>query len=374
MTRQAQNSEHILGIYQEYDNSIVLQYQGDRVVNGLAEITMTVPAQPHYTDDRTRYETVLGRLTRQFTSGKSIIIEYPDNKQPERLKQFADVMAFCRIVDREYAATVTLRLQKMTGNPKHGVPKLDPYMVYLSYVSLRAGGAVVLPTSVGNIIAAASPRGLSTMFAVKNRPLSKAGVVLTTMDQLPSLADIPAGWDGYLRHMHSQGILTGSKLRRNNKHSLLRNQPEWSRQNSMHEHDGTSMFVFLPGPYADVTARILASEGRLLTASSANKSGQGNNRDIAKLHQDIKRGCDFVAWDAHAVEAYPLDEAHESQGVMVDFRPQKNAGKFHIIRFGFMNGPFITESVAYMRARPELRVPRITADIHNVAATSNIEL
>lgn len=239
---------------------------------------------------------------------------------------------------------------------------------------MRSGGAVVLPTSVGNIVGSASPRGLSTMFAVKERPPEKAGVVLTTMDEIPELAHIPDGWEDYLRHMHACGILTGSKLARNNDHPLFKNQPEWSSENSQFS-DGTSMFVFLPGPYSDVTARILASEGRLLTASSANKSGQGNNRDLAMLHPDIKRGCDFVAWDPEAVRAYPLDEENESQGVMVDFRPDEETGmgRFHIIRYGFMNGPFTTQSVNWMRRHPEVRVPQITGDMHNIAEKSNLK-
>jgi len=209
------------------------------------------------------------------------------------------------------------------------------------------------------------------MFAVKERPPAKAGVVLTTMDQITNLAQIPDGWDGYLNHMHREGILTGSKLHRNEDHPLLADQPEWSKDNSR-QADGTSMFVFLPGPYSDATARILADEGHLLTASSANKSGEGNNRDVGQLHKDIKRGCDFVAWDPTAVSSYPLDEEHESQGVMVDFQPESDGtGRFHIIRFGFMNGPFVTESVAYLRAHPELKVSKIGGDIVNLAAAAN---
>lgn len=353
----------------ENSNSVVFRDRGEDVVTGLGDIAMVGEGTSHYTDSREGYEANLVDVS-EWLKSHELRVQNPDGSE-EALLAFEEILPFCQQVDAEYAATVTPRLFKNTDNPEHRVPRLDPDMVYASYVSLRAGGAVVLPTSVGNIVGSASPRGLSTMFAVKERPLAKAGVVLTTMDQIPELADIPEGWEGYLRHMHSEGILTGSKLPRNNDHRLFVNQPEWSRDNSMF-NDGTSMFVFLPGPYSDVTARILASEDRLLTASSANKSGEGNNRDLEKLHKDIKRGCDFVAWDPLAVSAYPLDEENESQGVMVDFQPKEDGtGRFHIIRFGFMNGPFMTESVSYLRDHPELKVPAITADMHNVSDQSN---
>lgn len=361
--------EIIGNVLAERTSSIVFEYRGDEVVSGLGDIAIAGEGTSHYTDNRESYEAELADVA-DWLKSHELRVKAPNSHQ-EALLSYDEILPFCEQVDAEYAATVTPRLVKNTGNPNHHVPKLDPDMVYASYVSLRAGGAVVLPTSVGNIVGSASPRGLSTMFAVKERPLTKAGVVLTTMDQIPELAEIPEGWEGYLRHMHREGILTGSKLQRNHEHPLFVNQPEWSRDNSMF-NDGTSMFVFLPGPYSDVTARILASEGRLLTASSANKSGEGNNRDLEMLHTDIKRGCDFVAWDPEAVGAYPLDEEHESQGVMVDFQPKEDGtGRFHIIRFGFMNGPFMTESVAYLRDHPELKVPAITADMHNVSDQSN---
>jgi hypothetical protein len=119
----------------------------------------------------------------------------------------------------------------------------------------------------------------------------------------------------------------------------------------------------------------LATEGLLLTASSANKSGEGNNRNIATLHPDIKRGCDFVAWDPEAVSAYPLDVEFESQGVMVDFRPHEDGTpRFHVIRMGFMQGPFDLQSRAYLEAHPELGIAGTrawTVDTKNIAHLSN---
>ncbi len=356
-------------IHEETADSLIFAYRGGQVITDMGALAIDPPDIAHYTDDLTGYKEEVAEVTGLLKS-HDLRIRYPDGLE-EDLLTFDDVLPFCRLVDDEYASTVTPRLRKITDNSEHRVPVLNPDLVYAGYVSLRTGGAVVLPTSVGNIVGACTPRGLSTMYAVKERPLAKAGVVLTTMDQIPELAEIPEGWEDYLRHMHREGILTGSKLKRNDQHPLFVDQPAWSRDNSRFA-DGTSMFVFLPGPYSDVTARILASEGHLLTASSANKSGEGNNRDVAQLHPDIKRGCDFVAWDPEAVTAYPLDEANESQGIMVDFNPGLDEdGRFHIIRFGFMNGPFITESTAYLRQHPELRVRQITADMHNKSDSTN---
>lgn len=361
---------YIIGhVLEERTDSITFEYRGDEVVTGLGDLAIAGAPFEHYTDSRELYEPAVNEVTGWLLSHE-LRVRQPDGTE-EALLSYDEVLTICEQVDEEYAATVTPRLIKITDNPDHHVPKLNPGMVHAGYVALRAGGSVVLPTSVGNIVAAASPRGLSTMFAVKERPLAKAGVVLTTMDKLPDMAEIPDGWEDYLIHMHKEGILTGSKLQRNHDHPLFSNQPEWSRDNSMFK-DGTSMFVFLPGPYSDATARVLASEDILLTASSANKTGQGNNRDVAKLHADIKRGTDFVAWDPEAVTAYPLDEAHESQGVMVDFGPcNDGTSMFHIIRYGFMQGAFTTESVAWLRDHPELKVRQITGDMHNLSDATN---
>ncbi|HYF97185.1 MAG TPA: hypothetical protein VD947_04080 [Patescibacteria group bacterium] len=354
-------------VVRETTDSIVFKDRGAEVVGGLDDLAIS--QGDHYTDHYEGYAAEAQSVA-DWLSRHEVRVQAADGSEVP-LQAFDDAVEACRAVDEEYGATVTPRLQKITQNPDHHVPQLRPELVYPGYVALQTGGAVVLPTSVGNIVAAASPRGLSTMFAVKERPPSKAGVVLTTMDEIPELAHIPDGWEGYLRHMHSEGILVGSKLLRNNDHPLFKSQPEWSRDNSQFQ-DGTSMFVSLPGPYSDVVARMLAKDGSILTASSANKSGEGNNRNIDMLHSDIKRGCDFVAWDPEAVTAYPLDEQHESQGIMVDFRPNGDEeGRFHIIRYGFMNGPFITESVAYIRKHPELAVAQMTGDLINIADRSN---
>lgn len=339
--------------------SVTYAYRGDEVLpigkNGipaLDAVDIAGPETPHYTDNRSAYEERVASLT-DFFANRQVHIAMPDGSvktllDPEQIAPFAEA------VDQEYAETVTPRLQTITGSGETKVPTLRQELVYASYVALSAGGSVVLPTSVGNIVGSASPHGLSTMFAVKERPMSKPGVVLTTMDQIAELAQIPEGWEGYLQHMHDKGILVGSKLLRNPDHPLIQAQPEWSQENSS-QTDGTSMFVFLPGPYSDVTARILAQDNVLLTASSANKSGEGNNRDIATLHPDIKRGVEFVASDERAVDAYPLDEETESQGVMVDFRPAEDGTpRFHVIRMGFMQGAFDLQSRAYIDAHPEL--------------------
>jgi tRNA A37 threonylcarbamoyladenosine synthetase subunit TsaC/SUA5/YrdC len=338
---------------------ITYVYRGDEVlpigedgIPDLSAVSIDGSEVAHYTDNREDYEEAVAELTDFFTS-RTVDIAMPDGSY-KRLLTPDEIMPFVDAVDGEYAETVTPRLQKITGSPETKVPTLKPELVYASYVALSAGGSVVLPTSVGNIVGSASPRGLSTMFAVKERPMSKPGVVLTTMDQIPELAQIPEGWKGYLEHMHRQGVLVGSKLLRNPAHPLIQAQPEWSQENSS-QVDGTSMFVFLPGPYSDVTARILARDNVLLTASSANKSGEGNNRDIATLHPDIKRGVEFVASDPEAVDAYPLDEEVESQGVMVDFRPQEDGTpRFHVIRMGFMQGAFDLQSRAYIDRHDEL--------------------
>ena len=355
-------------VVDEGTSYITFQDRGLEAVETLGDLGVTDQSEEHYTDSRGLYVPAQAEISHWLKSHE-LRIQRPDGSE-EALLAYDEILPFVEQVDAEYAATVTPRLVKNTGNPDHRVPKLDPDMVYPAYVALRTGEAAVLPTSVGNVVAGASSRGLRAMYSLKDRPLAKAGVVLTTMDQIPDLAEIPEGWEDYLPHMHQQGILTGSKLQRQHDHSLFQGQSDFLREHSMFK-DGTSMFVTLPGPYSDVVARILASEGILLSASSANKSGEGNNRDIAKLHADIRRGAGYVAWDPEAVTAYPLDEEHESQGVMVDFRPGEDGGRFHFIRYGFMNGPFLTESVAWLRAHPEVGVEQITGDMHNLSDATN---
>jgi hypothetical protein len=117
----------------------------------------------------------------------------------------------------------------------------------------------------------------------------------------------------------------------------------------------------------------LAKDGHLLTASSANKSGQGNTRDMNFLHPDIKRGTQWAVWDPEAVSAYHLGP-RESQGVMVDFRPREledGQEQFHVIRQGFMNADFMLESGAYFNEHPELGIKRASVDFWNVAHLDN---
>lgn len=362
-------SEFIGHIVDETPTSVTYGYQGDQVVGGPGDISLgDLGMSPHYTDSREAYRAKIEE-TSSYLASREVRVLRPDGTV-ETLMSAEDMIPLCDAVDAEYEKTVTELFRKITGNPEHRAPELDPRLAYASYVSLKAGGAVIIPTFVGKIISAASTRGLSTMFALKDRSPDKAGVAFTTIDKIDEIADIPEGWGGYVRHMYEHGIRVGYKLPRNQEHPMFRNQHDWLRQNSQ-QTDGTSMFIVLPGPYPDVASRALAADEIMLTGSSANKSQQPNSLEFKRLHPDIKHGADFVVWPETGTP-YIIDAENESQGIMVDFRPEPDGTpKLHVIRLGFLNGPFFTQTRRYLADHPELGVEQPTFSVHNTAYQSN---
>ncbi|WP_129659145.1 L-threonylcarbamoyladenylate synthase [Rothia halotolerans] len=187
---------------------------------------------------------------------------------------------------------------------------------------LRAeGGIVVSPTKVGYVILAADRRGLERKFEVKNRPRTNPGVVLCgSLEELVELAEIHEEALGLYRAHDAEDILLGCILPwRSEGRALI---PEGAEPYLM-DARGTSCFVIRFGVPGEAIARSLwDEERRLLFASSANPSGQGNRGVVEGIGERIAGGVDLVVEsDAYVRSMQPeADErTRHEQGVMVSF-------------------------------------------------------
>ncbi|MGO1544067.1 MAG: L-threonylcarbamoyladenylate synthase [Gulosibacter sp.] len=181
------------------------------------------------------------------------------------------------------------------------------------------GGVVVSPTKVGYIIITCDSRGLERKFELKNRPLTKPGVVLCgSFEELEALAEMNDEIRSFYQTHWDQDVLMGCILPW--KTSGLRHIPEGAEQ-YVRDARGTSCFVVRFGVPAERLAKELwESEQRVLFASSANPSGKGNRGVVTGVGERIATGVDLVVeGDDYVRWVQPDTAGRYEQGVMVSF-------------------------------------------------------
>ncbi len=235
----------------------------------------------------------------------------------------------------------------------HKLPKVEDILS-------RGGGAVVIPTKVGYIIAATDGKGLERKFNLKERRPNKPGVVVTSdLGQFYELAQVrdDNGKDsGYtasdrnvVDYLYRSGALVGFILPWN-KDALRKYVPEDVHPFMRSQKDGSSCFVFNHGIYTEQLAgNMFAKHGKLVFASSANPSGKGNRGTFQCIGERILQGIDMgIEADEYVAAQQPgksPDERFE-QGVMISLVKEHPT----FVRPG-LNGPEIAAMITEVLGR-----------------------
>ncbi|MEL4154417.1 L-threonylcarbamoyladenylate synthase [Corynebacterium bovis] len=183
------------------------------------------------------------------------------------------------------------------------------------------GHIVVSPTKVGYIIVTSDREGLERKFAVKNRKRNKPGVVLCgSMEQLRELAEMTPEIERFYQTCWDRDILMGCILPwREEAKTLL---PDGADELAT-DARGTSCFVIRFGvPGENIARELFEKDRRLVFASSANPSGQGNRGVVAGIGEAIAGEADLVIESDEYVAGIQPDKTVETryeQGVMVSF-------------------------------------------------------
>jgi tRNA A37 threonylcarbamoyladenosine synthetase subunit TsaC/SUA5/YrdC len=182
------------------------------------------------------------------------------------------------------------------------------------------GHIVVTPTKVGYIIATSDREGLERKFAVKHRKRNKPGVVLCgSVEQLKELAELTPEIENFYRTCADQDILMGCILpwKEGAQEKYL---PEGAAELAT-DNRGTSCFVLKFGvPGEQIARELWDKDRRLVFASSANPSGQGNRGVVEGIGEEIAGEADLIIEGNDYVASIQPDKTEETryeQGVMV---------------------------------------------------------
>ena len=187
---------------------------------------------------------------------------------------------------------------------------------------LDHGKAIVCPTKVGYIVGTSDYAGLERKFKAKERKRNKPGVVLVgSMDQLRAIAEMTPSIEKLYQNCWDQDILLGCILPW--KESGKRYIPQDGSEELMTDVRSTSCFVIKFGVPGELIAKELwERENRLMFASSANPSGQGNRGLVDGIGQRIADEVDLIIEGNDYVASIQKDKTAETryeQGVMVSF-------------------------------------------------------
>jgi|SRR6185369_2602119 len=185
---------------------------------------------------------------------------------------------------------------------------------------LSGGKAIVSPTKVGYIIITIDAKGLAKKFDLKNRPHTKPGVVLcSSLEQLHILAKTDEKIDKLYAACFEKNILLGCILPWKEE-AEKKYIPENART-MVQDPRKTSCFVVRFGePSEKIVEKIWQNNGKLVFASSANPSGQGNRGQLNGIGEKIAQGADLlIEADDYVKKQQPNKtiETRYEQGVMV---------------------------------------------------------
>lgn len=190
----------------------------------------------------------------------------------------------------------------------------------------RGGKAIVSPTKVGYIITTIDQEGLKKKFMLKNRPLTKPGVVLcSSLDELHTLAKTNEQIDKLYKSCYEQDILLGCilpwKKEAEDKYLASGAKP------MVQDRRATSCFVIKFGePSEQIVKQLWEKDKTLVYASSANPSGKGNRGQIEGIGEQIANGADLLIEADKYVKKQQPDKTLETryeQGVMVSMVDDK---------------------------------------------------
>lgn len=199
------------------------------------------------------------------------------------------------------------------------------------------GHIVVTPTKVGYIIATSDREGLERKFAVKHRKRNKPGVVLCgSLEQLKELAQLTPEIENFYRTCAERDILMGCILPWKDG-AQDKYMPEGAGELASDTRN-TSCFVLKFGtPGENIARELWEKDRRLVFASSANPSGQGNRGLIEGIGDEIAGEADLIIEGNDYVASIQPDKSIDTryeQGVMVSMVdddgtlvPEQNGGR-----------------------------------------------
>ncbi len=210
----------------------------------------------------------------------------------------------------------------------HWTDNTDEIIAVASDALLASGQVVVTPTKVGYIIATSDSAGLERKFELKNRAKRKPAVVLcASIEQLQELAQTDAAIDELYKRCYRQDSLLGCILPW--RPTAIKDYVSPDAAAMIHDTRQTSCFVIRYGELSEKIARNLwEKDRRLVFASSANPSGQGNRGQLTGVGTRIFEGADLlIEADAYVKNQQPdkdTDTRYE-QGVMVSMVDESGA-------------------------------------------------
>lgn len=184
----------------------------------------------------------------------------------------------------------------------------------------QEGGVIVSPTKVGYIIITTDYKGLERKFDAKERKRNKPGVVLCgSMAQLRALAQLNPEIEALYQKHWDEDILLGCILPW--KEEAKANLANDGRKELMMDKRETSCFVIRFGtPGEQIAKHFWEQEGKMIFASSANPSGQGNRGMVEGIGERIASSVDLIIEADDYVASIQPDKTLETryeQGVMV---------------------------------------------------------
>jgi tRNA A37 threonylcarbamoyladenosine synthetase subunit TsaC/SUA5/YrdC len=196
-----------------------------------------------------------------------------------------------------------------------------------SQLLLEGGKAIVTPTKVGYIVATTDRAGLERKFDLKKRPSSKPGVVLcSSVDQMQRLAKINEPIKRLYEACDAKNILLGCILPWKEE-AIEQYIPKDGSSSLMMDKRSTSCFVIRFGaPSEKICETLWKDHQKLVFASSANPSGQGNRGRLEGVGERILNGVDVaICADDYVAKQQPnIDGIHRyEQGVMVSMVDEK---------------------------------------------------
>jgi tRNA A37 threonylcarbamoyladenosine synthetase subunit TsaC/SUA5/YrdC len=197
-----------------------------------------------------------------------------------------------------------------------------------SNLLLQGGKAIVSPTKVGYIIATTDRQGLEKKFQLKGRPRTKPGVVLcSSVSQVERLVQINEPIRRLYQACADKDILLGCILPWQSSAMDQYIPTDGSRELIMDARH-TSCFVICFGAPSEAICKFLWTQHqRLVFASSANPSGQGNRGQLEGVGEQILSGADMAIYaDDYVAKQQPNSDAQTryEQGVMVSMVDTKS--------------------------------------------------
>jgi tRNA A37 threonylcarbamoyladenosine synthetase subunit TsaC/SUA5/YrdC len=172
----------------------------------------------------------------------------------------------------------------------------------LVYVTLLAGGLVLLPTDVGYGLVAMEEDAVRRLYELKGRPLTKPCITVANAAIFDDLVQpVGVGIRSWLADVTTRAPLAVVAELDPQSYLLASMSPYVRAQATQ---NGTIATFHSAGRLVQRVASLALEDGRLIVGSSANLSGTGNNYAFDEVPETVRRAADLAldrgpAWYAN---------------------------------------------------------------------------